>query len=49
MYLTTGYQGEESLLRVAGTVFKLADDLYEEMEKVNKEVNSNNKKNRLTE
>lgn len=48
-YLTTGYKGEESLLRVAGSVAELADDLYEEMEKVHKEINSKPKKDRLTE
>ena len=48
-YLTTGFEGEESLLRVAGSVAQLADDLYEEMEKVHKEVSSKKKKNRLTE
>lgn len=31
--LTSGYDKSEELLRVAGTVFNLADDLYGEMEK----------------
>lgn len=48
-YLTTGYKGEENLLRVAGSVAELADALYEEMEKVSKEMNSKPKKKRLTE
>ena len=48
-YLTTGYKGEESLLRVAGSVAELADDLYEDMEKVRKEIISKSKKDRLTE
>lgn len=48
-YLTTGYKGEEGLLRAAGSVAQLADDLYEEMEKVNREINTKPKKNRLTE
>lgn len=48
-YLTTGYKGEEGLLRAAGSVAELADDLYEEMVKVNREIDSTNKKNRLTE
>ena len=48
-YLTTGYKGEENILRVAGSVAQLADDLYQEMEKVNKELTVRYKKNRLTE
>lgn len=48
-YLTTGYKGEENILRVAGSVAQLADDLYEEMEKVNKELSQKKKKNRLRE
>ena len=31
--LSTAYDGSEELLRVAGTVANLADDLYEEMER----------------
>lgn len=48
-YLTTGYMGEESLLKVAGSVAELGDDLYEEMLKVSKEKTIQKKKNRLTE
>ena len=48
-YLTTGYKGEESTLRVAGSVAEIADDLYEEMDKIHKEIRIRNKKNRLTE
>ena len=50
-YLTTGYKGEENSLRVAGSVAELADDLYEEMEKVHKELKAKakTKKSRLTE
>lgn len=48
-YLTTGYKGEENILRVAGSVAKLADDLYDEMEKVNRDNSKKEKKNRLTE
>jgi hypothetical protein len=33
-YLTTGYDKSEDLLRIAGTVAKLADDLYDTMERV---------------
>ena len=31
--LSTGYDGSEELLRIAGTVANLADDLYEEMDR----------------
>ena len=48
-YLTTGYRGEENTLRVAGSVAELADDLYEEMEKVNQEQKKKTRKERLTE
>ena len=43
--LSTGYDGSEELLRVAGTIATLADDLYEEM---NRKRNPGNKK-RITE
>lgn len=33
-HLTTGYDGEENLLKVAGSVANLADDLYREMERI---------------
>ena len=32
-YLTTGYDGAEDLLRIAGTVANMADDIYSEMER----------------
>ena len=48
-YLTTGYNGEENILRVAGSVAELADDLYEEMTKVNQEKSQKSRKKRLTE
>lgn len=48
-YLTTGYKGEENLLRVVGTVAKLADDLYDEMEKIHRNKTKRNKKDRLIE
>jgi ParB-like nuclease domain len=44
-YLTTGYDGSEELLRVAGTVAELADDVYSEMERKRQPV----PKKRLTE
>lgn len=43
--LSTGYSGSEELLRIAGSVASLADDLYEEMERKHKP----SKKTRLTE
>ena len=43
--LSTGYNGSEELLRIAGSVASLADDLYEVMERKNKP----GKKTRLTE
>jgi len=45
-HLTTGYESSKDLLRIAGTVAKLADDLYDEMER---KLNSDGKKRRLTE
>jgi hypothetical protein len=45
-YLTTGYDGSEALLRVAGTVANMADDVYTEMER---KQNPDKKKTRLTE
>jgi DNA-binding transcriptional MerR regulator len=48
-YLTTGYKGEENILRVAGSVAQLADDLYDEMEKLSREKIKKDKKSRLTE
>lgn len=48
-YLTTGYKGEEEMLRIAGSVAELADALYDEMDKVNKERTNKKKKKRLTE
>lgn len=48
-YLTTGYNGEENILKVAGSVAELADDLYDEMEKVHKKISKKEKKKRITE
>lgn len=48
-HLTTGYQGEENLLKVAGSVANLADDLYREMEAVFKDKNGQKRKSRMTE
>jgi hypothetical protein len=31
--LTTGYDGTEELLRIAGTIAELADDIYSEMDR----------------
>jgi hypothetical protein len=43
--LTTGYDGSEELLRIAGTVAELADDIYNEMDRKR----NPGKKKRLTE
>lgn len=48
-HLTTGYGGEENLLKVAGSVANLADDLYREMDTVFKEKNGNKRNSRLSE
>lgn len=48
-HLTTGYEGEENLLKVAGSVANLADDLYREMETVYKEKNGHKRNSRMTE
>ena len=48
-HLTIGYDGEENLLKVAGSVANLADDLYREMEAVYRDKNSRKRKSRMTE
>ncbi len=48
-HLTAGYPGGEYLLKIAGTVANLADDLYDEMEKVHLKQKSRPKKDRITE
>lgn len=48
-YLATGYEGEEKLLRTAGSIAKLADMIYDEMESQYQKNISKPKKNRLTE
>ncbi|NOT62225.1 MAG: hypothetical protein HOP19_18595, partial [Acidobacteria bacterium] len=45
-YLTAGYDKSQSLLRTAGTVAEIADDIYSEMER---KFNPKPKKSRLTE
>ncbi|MDC8449603.1 MAG: hypothetical protein LV473_14765 [Nitrospira sp.] len=45
-HLTTGYDKSEALLRIAGSVANLADDLYTEMER---KQNPDSKKRRLSE
>jgi DNA-binding transcriptional MerR regulator len=47
-YMTTGFQGEENLVKVAGSVANLADDLYNDMYKKFEEEKLRKKKNRLT-
>lgn len=48
-YTVTGYKGDEDNLRTAGTIAKMADELYDNMEKRNLELNGKSKKQRLTE
>jgi DNA-binding transcriptional MerR regulator len=48
-HLTTGYQGEENLLKVAGSVANLADDLYTEMERLYKIKKGTDRSKRLSE
>lgn len=48
-YLTTGYKGEESLLKSAGTVANIADDLYAEMERIAQELAKKGRKKRIAE
>jgi hypothetical protein len=43
-YLTTGYNGEESLLKAADSVARLAVDLYDEMERVHDNRNTEKQK-----
>lgn len=45
-YLTAGYEGSEDLLRIAGTIADMADDIYSEMERKR---NLSKNKSRLTE
>lgn len=47
-YLTTGYKGEDSLLKSAGTVANIADDLYSEMERIYKDLSTKKRKDRIT-
>jgi DNA-binding transcriptional MerR regulator len=48
-HLTTGYKGEESLIKVAGSVADLADDLYRDMERVYRAQRGEDRKSRMTE
>lgn len=48
-HLTTGYAGEENLLKVAGSVANLADDLYEEMKRIYDEKQGKNRGKRISE
>lgn len=48
-HLSNGYDGETNLLKVAGSIANLADDLYDEMLKINSERNVRTKKQRITE
>ncbi|MCY1456174.1 hypothetical protein D9M71_733740 [compost metagenome] len=44
--LTTGYDRSEALLRIAGSIANIADDIYQEMER---KQNPQQKKSRLAE
>jgi len=48
-HLTTGYKGEENLLKVAGSIANLADDLYREMETVYRAKIGKDRNSRMTE
>jgi DNA-binding transcriptional MerR regulator len=48
-HLSTGYKGEESLVKVAGSVADLADDLYREMETLYKARKESGRGSRMTE
>jgi hypothetical protein len=48
-YSTTGYDKSEALLRMAGTIAEMADDLYQELDRKHREEFGRPKKNRLTE
>jgi len=48
-HLSTGYKGEESLIKVAGSVAALADDLYREMETLFKARKDSARDSRMTE
>jgi hypothetical protein len=48
-YLTTGYKGEENLLKNAGTVANIADDLYSEMARITQELAKQGRKKRISE
>ena len=48
-YITNGYDGDEQLLRVAGSVANLADAVYEEMDKIMRDRIGKIRKERLAE
>lgn len=48
-YLTAGYDNSEALLKMAGTLAEMADDLYEELERKFLKQSGRDKKPRLTE
>lgn len=48
-YLTAGYDNSEALLKVAGTIANMADDIYAELERKRSELAGRSKKNRLAE
>lgn len=48
-YLSTGYKSDEPNLRLAGTIAKMADELYEGMDSKRRKESGTGKKQRLTE
>lgn len=48
-YLTTGYDNSEALLKIAGTIANMADDLYSELERKRTELIGRSKKSRVAE
>lgn len=48
-YLTTGYDNSESILKIAGTIAAMADDIYDELERKRMESQGKSKKQRITE
>lgn len=48
-YLTAGYDGSEQLLKIAGTIAELADDVYAEIERKHDQKIKKSRKSRITE
>lgn len=48
-YLTTGYDNSEQLLKIAGSIANMADDIYEELERKRRATEGKDKKQRVSE